>query len=280
MVQIYERPPTFKEKLGMSLGGTTGNLVSGLVEGLKERKENKSLEKLFGKSFKGLSPEMKELAVKSSAKSQESAGFLDKLLGGKGESDQGGFNKLNANQKAALAFTDPAAFKAYEQLEKDIDAKEEKERTKEGLQDTLGEMVNTLMEGNLGVTASRFSKKGRRDVQYFDTLGTQLESIGKDMVSKGVLSAPRFAYLLSNLPTSGKTDAANAGALEAWAKELDLNIPGIEKLKSLYEEKPKIKKAQKGKEITEDAMRQIYKEAGGDYEKAKKLATEAGYEIE
>jgi hypothetical protein len=254
MVHVLEGVPGFGSSLGAALGGGFGK---GLSQGM-EYAQKMALEAHKQKSKKDL---------------------YSSLFGASQENKPAGtaFQPLAPEQKAMLALKDPQAFRAYEVLEKNEEKKQEGIKTKENLSSTLGEMVNTLLEGNLGYTGKRFGKKGRRDVQYFDSLNTQLESIGKDMVSKNILSAPRFAFLLGNLPSSKNTDATNAGALEAWAKELDLDIPGIEKLKSLYEDKNK-KNTKNGKtKLTPAIMDSFLEQTNDDVREAKKLAADAGY---
>lgn len=258
MVLVLPKAKGFGEQLGESLGG-------GLQKGAELAAD---------------------FAAKMALQKQKQEGklnFFSKLFGQGGEELQGGnasFKPLNPQQEIALALEDPPAFNAYQNLKQSHEKEQEKLKTKENLSSTLGEMTDTLLQGRLGYTAKRLSTKGRRDTQYFDTLGTQLESIGKEMVSKGVLSAPRFAYLLGNLPSSGKTDASNAGAIEAWAKELELEVPGIEKLKTLYESKEDAKKIKPGTKISEDEMMRLYKKTGGDKEKMKQVAKKMGYDIE
>lgn len=190
----------------------------------------------------------KEMSMQN-AKAQSKQGFLNDLFGNSQNQNQkvGEHReefKLTPDQETALALQDPTAFNAYKHL-KESRAKEKEEANKqENLKMTLDEMTNTLLGGKLGYTPGRFlTKEGRRDAQYFDSLNTQLESIGKDLVSKGVLSAPRFAFLLSSLPSSDKTDSANAGAIEAWGKEL--GVPVSQDLEKLY--KTANKKTKKGK---------------------------------
>jgi hypothetical protein len=150
-----------------------------------------------------------------------------------GPQEGGKFTPLNPQQEAALAFTDPAAFNAYQSLKGSYQKEEEQQTKHQDLGNLLNKMSDTLKKGKLGYSIKKFATpEGRRDASYFDALGVELESIAKDMVSKGVLARDRFAYLLSNLPSSGKTDAANAGSIEAWADELKLPRP--EGLESLY----------------------------------------------
>lgn len=209
MVQILESP----------FAGISGGFGKGLSEGLSAGFKQSAEERKQREFLKGFLP--------------PSAGDQLSLSAQK-------FNFLSPQQKALLALQDPKAFKAYEAMETGLKEEQEKVQKKEDLGNILNSMAETLEGGNLGKTPSRFATaRGRRDAQYFDSLGVQLESIGKELVSKGVLSAPRFAYLLSNLPAAHKTDAANAGALEAWADELKLPRP--EGLEQFYEKKSKKK---------------------------------------
>lgn len=289
MIQTFkENPrPNFSHQIlgdiGRGIGAFGEEFLQQKISQKAQGRENQALKSLYGEDYSGLSPEIKKLAVTQKAKDKN----LSEMFGiskpqQQGANELGGFQPLSHEQKAFLALKDPSAFKAYEQLEKGYKEEEEKTKRTENLSSTLGEMINTLEKGNLGYTAKRATAQGRRDTQYFDTLGTQLESIGKDMVSKGVLSAPRFAYLLGNLPSSSKTDASNAGALEAWAKELDLKVPGIERLKQFYEEKKPRKKA---KVLDEKAVEKIYDLAKGNsleekLEDAKRIAKNMGYNVD
>lgn len=244
MVQILEPVPSFGQSLARNLGA---GLSQGMGAGLQHALQ------------------LQQIRTKEAAKQQKNEALLQGF-GFKNPGDQltessGKFKKLAPEQKAMLALTNPSAFKAYEALESGMKAEEEKVQSKENLQGILKGMSETLLGGNLGYTPSRItSAQGRRDAQYFDSLGVQLESIGKELVSKGVLSAPRFAYLLSNLPSAKKSDATNAGAIEAWADEL--KVPRPEGLESLYKEKPKTSKKKSAKASEEKAL--AFRDAEGN----------------
>lgn len=176
-------------------------------------------------------------------KSRPLQALLGSMTGEAKEGASGSFKPLAPQQEAVLALSDPNAFRAYEALKGSYQKEEEKKVAHQDVTNVLNNLTDTLKGGRLGYTAKRVTAEGRRDAQYFDSLAVQLESIAKDMVSKGVLARDRFAYLLSNLPSSGKTDAANAGALEAWSDEL--KVPRPEGLESLYKKEKKSPKAQK-----------------------------------
>lgn len=131
---------------------------------------------------------------------------------------------LSPEQEASLALTNPSQSKAYQKWKEGRVAEQAKVQGKEDLQETWNDLAKTLKGGNLGITRlSKLTSKGREDRSYFDTLAVQIESIGKDLVSKGVLSQARFNYLLKNIPSSTDTDATNRGKLRAWAKALKLD---------------------------------------------------------
>lgn len=209
MVQILPEVPSFGSALARGLGG-------GIAQGLSKSAQFAQKLNLEKQKQKGIE------------------GFIKQFSPTSGEG--GKFQALPPEQEAMLAFKNPSAFNAYETLKKSHQEAQEKETKLSDLGKTVTDMAETLMKGNLGYTAKGItSSEGRRDRQYFDSLAVQLESIAKDLVSKGVLARDRFKYVLSNLPSSGKTDAANAGAIEAWSKALNLQVP--EGLESLYKEK-------------------------------------------
>lgn len=217
MVTVLPEIPSFSQSVARQLGG---GISQGIGKGIDLASEM-SLQKQKGEQKESFFKELLGSQKKESTKESS-----EQLMGGKKEFS------LTPEQETMLALTHPQEFTAYKHLKEERAKEKESTQKQENLKETLSEMSKTLLENNLGKTPNRFlTAKGRRDAQYFDSLGVQLESIGKDMVSKGVLSQARFAYLLSNLPSSDKTDASNAGALEAWHKELGFPAPeGIEKL--------------------------------------------------
>lgn len=277
MVQILDPVPSFAQSLGRNLGGGLG---AGFSQGMAQSRE---------------------FAQKMALEKQKNKSLLDIFGDGQGKSAQSSlqgqqFQKLAPQQKAMLALTNPSAFKAYEALEKGYEKEEEKEQLQGRLGETIQEMSSTLLRGNLGFSPKRaLTSEGRGDAQYFNSLGVQLESIGKDMVSKGTMSNARFNFLLKNMPSADKTDASNAGALKAWSKELGLPVPTEldELYKTASEEKKEGKKApakkqgkvslskvKPGTPLTADVVKELMKKTQGDKEKAKQVAKNLGYEVE
>lgn len=274
MVQVLE--PSMKQRFAsqfaQALGGNVGQgLGEGFLEKIQQRKllksqsaENEFLKRM-GLDLSGVTdPKIRETIIKEESKKKRFADIFGR------QSNQGepseGMMELSPEQETILALQDPTAFNAYKHLKESRQKVSEGQRQQENLKSTLESMTETLLGGKLGYTPGRFlTSKGRRDAQYFDTLNTQLESIGKEMVSKGVLSAPRFAFLLANLPSSDKTDATNAGALEAWYEELGIPMSEdvSEKLKSLYEEKPKKKPKPKPKTDEKSSSFMVMRDASG-----------------
>lgn len=119
----------------------------------------------------------------------------------------------------------PGSSKIYQQSAQAKKEETAKAEDKERLQGSVDEMV-----GNLEYTGPlKLAQYGKPEVreqrQYFDSLAMNLEEIAATMVGKGTLSKPRFEFLLKNLPSSRKTQAANRGALKAWSKTLGINFP-------------------------------------------------------
>lgn len=170
------------------------------------------------------------------AKSNEKNAFYETLFGGNKMQSEDGMGSLMAGrlspeQETMLALEHPPAFAAYKNLQGMREKEDEKVKQHEEVGTVLNSLADTLAKGNLGYTPARYLKaEGRRDAQYYDSLAVQLESIAKEMVSKGVLAKDRFAYLIGNLPSADKTDAENAGAIEAWSDNLGVERPlGLEK---------------------------------------------------
>jgi len=229
MVQILPEAPSFGQQFAR-------NLSAGVSRGVDQASQ--------------FAQQMALQKQKDEAKNKR---FGEIFAQGEGKSS-GSPMELSPEQETVLALQDPTAFNAYKHLKESRQKEQESLNQKENLKETLHSMSETLLGGKLGYTPGRFlTKKGRRDAQYFDTLNTQLESIGKELVSKGVLSAPRFAFLLANLPASDKTDASNAGAIEAWHKELNIPLSEDmqERLKSLYEENSAKKQVKKQNKVSD-----------------------------
>lgn len=240
MVQVLPEVPSFGTQFARNLGG-------GFSQGLSRRAE------FFEKMALQKQKQEQQQSFFKNLQGQQPPSEGNKLSGQKEELS------LTPDQETMLALSDPTAFNAYKHLKEERSKAKEDTRRKDNLRETMGEMTKTLLGGNLGWTPKRkTTAQGRRDSQYFDSLGVQLESIGKEMVSKGILSQARFAYLLSNLPASSKTDASNAGALEAWYKELGMEPP--EELKSVYTSKA-TKKSSKSQNTIE-----MFDEEGNAYD--------------
>lgn len=189
-------------------------------------------------------------------------------------------NLLSPQQEMALALTHPSQFNAYKAWKEGAVAAGAKEASKERLQSVWNDMSATLKKGKLGlIPYSKLTEQGREDRSYFDTLGVELEGIGKEMVSKGILSQARFNYLLKNIPASGNTDASNRGKLKAWAKILDLDPASLGGQEGKSSSLPKLTKVASGTPLTAEAMRSIRQRTGDDMEATKKMARQLGYEV-
>lgn len=139
--------------------------------------------------------------------------------------------------------------------------------------ESMLEVLSSVGPGQIG---NLLTEKGRENRQLFDSLAMNLEEIAATMVGKGTLSKARFEFLLKNLPSSKKTQAANRGALKAWNQTLGLNVPqfGNEKIEEKVTEK-----LPEGGKLTMEMAQSILNQAKGDKELARKIARKRGFEF-
>jgi len=157
---------------------------------------------------------------------------------------------------------------------------------------------NNEFTGPVAGAGSFFSPQTRMRRQYYDSLALELEKRGALMVGKGTLNRERFNFLKNTLPSSGKTQASNIGALKAWADELKIDIPELNQSFENYGTKkslsPKadarrerqslskigIQKPQKGTVLDEESARKILQFTNNDETKAMQLAEQLGYKVQ
>lgn len=177
-------------------------------------------------------------------------------------------------QSGSQAFVKEAVKQDAKQAEADKKKMEEQSK----LTATIGELVNTIPFVGPGKWANYFSEEGREKRQYFDTLSMQLEEIAAGMVGRGTLSQRRFQYLLKNLPSSTKTQAANRGALKAWSQVLGVDFPGASGEDEVNEEVSIKESGPDGvKELTADIAKKFLKASGNNKDKAREMAKKHGY---
>lgn len=241
---IYVGPENFEDltpSASQRIGGGFGQglseglqmLVQQKLKGIQQQKQNEALAQLGLPP--NLSPEIQRELLKGMVQEKQS------------------------QQKQLIT-------EAEEQKKLDLEQKE-----KDVLKNTIKHLREKTPEVGLGKTLSRISPKGRKARQYYDTLALNLEKKAATMVGKGTLSKARFEYLIKNLPSSNKTQAANEGALDAWEEILDLNEKNIEQQVSNKEIE------QETKVLTNDLATKFLKMAKGNKEKARELARKNGY---
>ena len=160
------------------------------------------------------------------------------------------------------------------ELQKIYLANQLRQKKEEGIdKEHISNIINSMKElvGSTGPTQwvqGKLTEEGRYNQQKFNTLAVDLENIASTMVGKGVLSKPRFEFLLKNLPSANKTQAANQASLDAWEEVLKLNnemkLPeekGSSSGKVRFDVKNPEHKAKRD---------QLLKKFGGDREKTKK----------
>lgn len=200
---------------------------------------------------------------------------LQDLLGGSAaEGLANEDNQPGAAQLVALEQMFPGAGKIVQEQQKRSEAKSKEKADKERVSQAVRNMYKVLPSVGPGKIGNKLTASGRKQRQYFDSLAMNLEEIAATMVGKGVLSKPRFEFLLKNLPSSKKTQASNEGALKAWSETLNIDITP-----NMTEETVKVKEELPGGELTETVAMNFLRKARGDKDKARKLARKAGYEF-
>lgn len=205
---------------------------------------------------------------------------LNQILGGdqlpaeKGTEEEE-FVEYTPGQLLAAEKVQPGASKILMETQKGKKAKFEEERDKKKVEQTLKNMLKTVKYVGPGKIGNVLTGKGRAARQYYDSLGMQLEKIGASMVGKGQMSKPRFEYLLKNLPSSNKTQAANLGAIKAWSETLGvpMEIPEIDS----FQEELEVEEGPKT--LSKDKAMEFLEQAKGDKDKARKIARKHGYQF-
>lgn len=145
-------------------------------------------------------------------------------------------------------------------------------KTQERLKSVFQRQSELMKGGNIGMAktpSAMLTEKGREDRAEFDTLSSSIEAALLPLVSKGTLAKQRFEYLMSLLPKSRNTLAANRGKIKALKREFGL----LEKEGILEDQTDKKTEKPLDKEM---AMKYL-KAAGGDKEKARKMAKKSGF---
>ena len=142
----------------------------------------------------------------------------------------------------------PGSGKILQEYQKQQKALSGEAASQKRLQSSIANMLKVLPSVGPGKIANRLTAEGRKKRQYFDSLAMNLEEQAATMVGKGTLSKPRFDFLLKNLPSSKKTQAANEGALKAWSETLGVEVPGLSDV-GFEEESESIAEAPQGEKI-------------------------------
>lgn len=268
MVQVIERKD-IGEEIGKGLGQSSADVLKTLLQSKLKRAEGreklKNLMEYFG-----------------------------------GESSQGGLEAQGSYSPAQLIALEsqfPGAAKIIQEERKAQKGVEEEVERKTRLQGAINNMLKVLPSVGPGNVGNLLTKEGRTRRQYFNSLAMNLEEIAATMVGKGTLSKPRFEFLLKNLPSASKTQAANEGALRAWSETLGADIPYFQQNPLIEEQQEKatfspgeetvsatqeieeIPRAKKGEVLSKETAKIILKKAKGNKEQARKIARKYGYNL-
>ena len=134
---------------------------------------------------------------------------------------------------------------------------------------------STLIPGK-SFAGGSFNREAVEKRDEFDTLAADYASFFRDLETKGQLPLGMYEKVIEpRLPNSKLSERQNKGRLKA-IKSLAKKYGGISE--EGFGSK-KTKSASGKPEMTEDVINEIFKEAGGDPEKATKIAKERGYEF-
>lgn len=251
-LQILNRDPSFGERLGQGLGQGIGEGISGRVNQYLQQKQNKS-------ALEGLRPFMEQLE------------FTPEQM------DQFVNSAVPANIAAPLLGQIGQQFAAQKAQQQKIKAVEDKAAEKKKVaQDALNRMAEITPDLGFGskVKAKTFGGETAEKFGEFESLTGALEAELVDRVSRGTLSNSRFKYITETLiPKPNDREAIIRGKLKALSQELDLDLP------ESLSKKDGLKKVEAGSKLTKETAAEIFKKAGNDPEKARKLAKQLGYEF-
>lgn len=220
MASFINLGPSRSQLLGEQLGQGLNQGISGALSQHFQQKQNQ-------KSLSGLAPLFEQLGVAPD---------------GIGQLVESGLSPQEAIATAGILQKQQAA---QQKARGKTTLTPEKQ---EGLKSVYSRMQELLNQGRLGISKSPIHLKANpylnpqsvEDRAEFDTLNANFEAILKDMVNTGVLSKPRFEYLLSILPKSSDRDRKIKGKLKALAQipELQFLSGSSESRESSSKERP------------------------------------------
>ena len=147
---------------------------------------------------------------------------LAEVLGLEGEQAKA-FSKINPNMQQL--FTKDILQEKKEEAtatRKSQISPEMKQRMSRALENQL----NLLKTGDIGLGKYHkiLTEKGRENRAEFNTYRASVESVLLPLLNKGVLSKPRFDFILSNIPNANDTIGKIKGKIKALNNEFGLNI--------------------------------------------------------
>ncbi len=257
-----EERPGLMSLLAQSLGSGLGEGVAG---GIQQQLKRSALDKMLSNINPNMSPKERLLTVAGSdAETQpliqnyfdqqdlqrqqqeklqrEAASQQQKNAFELQKQERAHEFKVIENQRREEA----KAINSAQKIKKNSPAGKLDEEEKVGVQKTFDRMANLLGQGRLGnpiTTGGPLNRQRQEDMAEFDSLNIQLESIAKEMVSKGVLAKDRFKFMIDNLPNAANSDRENKGKLKAVAQILGLDVKELNKELSSRKNIPKVFKS-------------------------------------
>lgn len=245
--------PSFGSQLGQALGGgLTQGINSALSQMLEQKSQQRKTQDLLN-----------ALGISSTNTPSET---ITESLEFSPKTPKPNLKNLSQEEILAASIMNPQLAPVLGNIYKNQQKENKENESKEVAQESLNRMSELLSEGKLGfgskLKSKAFGGKTAEAVGEFESLSGALESLLVDKVSRGTLSNARFKYITETLlPKPNDREATIKGKLKALSKELKLDLPSSFGKKTLD---------------TETAQ-SFLEQAGGNKEKARKIAKAKGY---
>lgn len=269
MVQILPEEPSLAKLLGYGIGqGVQTGFEGALQNYLKQQTQQqqfKSLQNLLGfePSQEVTAPIEKNITQERPVQTNiERIATNPAAMTALTQMNPQVANQIQKMYDAQLAREKFAFEKHKQQLKESPVTPEMKQRMATAIESQL----NLLKTGDIGLGQSYklLTEKGRENRAEFDTYRASIESVLLPLLNKGVLSKPRFEFILKNIPSSNDTVGKIKGKIKALNREFGLNI-----------DVPEIGT----KILTKDIAQKFLKATNGDKEKAREMAKKSGYKF-
>lgn len=144
-------------------------------------------------------------------------------------------------------------------------------------QQALNRMAELIPETGASILPAWASptSKGAGNRAEFESQKASLISLLRDKVNKGVLTNQKFEFIKNELlPSHGDRKEIKRRKLKAIGEQLGLDVSALQEGAS----EGNLKKVAPGTQLSKEEAQNIFKKAGNNPEKARKIAQQLGYE--